>query len=244
MMRGTQSELDALIAAPRISTIPGKEIPWWWCDALFMAPPVWSRMYAATGDRKYLDYLDEEWARTSARLYDNEEHLYARDSNYLTRVEANGKKMFWARGNGWVMGGIVRSLAYLPKDDLARAKYEMQLRQMAARVTQLQGADGLWRAGLLDAQDYGLPEVSGSALITFALAAGVNDGILEGKIYRPVIRRAWVGMLHHVYADGRLGCIQQTGAEPAPFKATASYTYGVGAFLLAGSEIEKMKHMK
>jgi len=244
MIRGTQSELDALIAAPRISTIPGKEIPWWWCDALFMAPPVWSRMYAAIGDRKYLDYLDEEWARTSARLYDNEEHLYARDSNYLTRVEANGKKMFWARGNGWVMGGIVRTLAYLPKDDLARAKYELQLQQMAARVAQLQGADGLWRAGLLDAQDYDLPEVSGSALITFALAAGVNDGILDAKIYRPVVRKAWVGMLHHVYADGRLGCIQQTGAEPAPFKATASYTYGVGAFLLAGSEVEKMKHMK
>jgi rhamnogalacturonyl hydrolase YesR len=244
MMRATQTELDALIAAPRISTVPGKEIPWWWCDALFMAPPVWSRMYAATSDRKYIDYLDEEWGRTSARLYDKEEHLYARDSNYLTRTEANGKKMFWARGNGWVMGGIVRTLEYLPKDDPARAKYVTQLQQMAARVAQLQGADGLWRAGLLDAQDYDLPEVSGSALITFAMAAGVNDGILDAKTYRPVIGKAWAGMLHHVYADGRLGCIQQTGAEPAPFKATASYTYGVGAFLLAGSEIEKMKHMK
>jgi len=244
MIRPTQTELDALIAAPRISTVPGKEIPWWWCDALFMAPPVWSRMYAATGDRKYIDYLNEEWARTSARLYDNEEHLYARDSNYLTRTEANGKKMFWARGNGWVMGGIVRTLQYLPKDDPARAKYVAQLQQMASRVAKLQGADGLWRAGLLDQQSYDLPEVSGSALMTFALAAGVNDGFLDAKTYRPVIAKAWLGMLHHVYADGRLGCIQQTGAEPAPFKATASYTYGVGAFLLAGSEIEKMKHMR
>jgi len=49
---------------------PGKEIAWWWCDALFMAPPVWARMYAATGDRKYITYLDEEWAKTSARLYE------------------------------------------------------------------------------------------------------------------------------------------------------------------------------
>jgi unsaturated rhamnogalacturonyl hydrolase len=47
-------------------------------------------------------------------------------------------------------------------------------------------------------------------------------------------------MLKHVYADGRLGCIQQTGAEPAPFKPTASYTYGVGAFLMTGSEIRRM----
>jgi len=205
-----------------------------------MAPPVWSRMYAATGDRKYIDYLDEEWAKTSDRLYDTKEHLYFRDSTYLTRTEANGKKMFWSRGNGWVMGGIVRTLQYLPEDDPARAKYIEQLKEMAASLAAIQSPDGLWRAGLLDSSDYDLPEVSGSALITFALAAGVNHGWLDQKVYRPVIEKAWVGMLHHVYADGRLGCIQQTGAEPQPFKASSSYTYGVGGFLLAGSEIRQM----
>jgi len=240
MMRSAQTALDAILAAPRTSAIPGKEIAWWWCDALFMAPPVWVEMYAATGDRKYIDYLDEEWAKTSGRLYDTQEHLYARDSTYLTRTEANGKKMFWSRGNGWVMGGMVRTLKYLPKDDPARAKYIAQLQEMAARVAALQGPDGLWRAGLLDPGDYDRPEISVSAFFTNALAAGVNEGILDRKVYRPVIERAWAGMLHHVYADGRLGCIQQTGAEPAPFKASASYTYGVGAFLLAGSEIRQM----
>ncbi|MGA2889182.1 MAG: glycoside hydrolase family 88 protein [Terracidiphilus sp.] len=240
MLKPTQMELDAILAVPRESTIPRKEITWWWCDALFMAPPVWAQMYAATGDRKYIDYLDQEWAKTSARLYNTTEHLYARDSTYLARTEANGKKMFWSRGNGWVMGGIIRTLEYLPNDDPARATYITQLQQMAARVAQLQGPDGLWRAGLLDPDDYDLPEVSGSAFFTYALAAGVNKGWLDAKAYRPVIERSWAGMLHHVYADGRLGCIQQTGAEPAPYKATASYTYGVGAFLLAGSEIRKM----
>src|ERR1035438_6703648 len=240
MLRPMQSEVDEVLAAPRTSTIPGKEIAWWWCDALFMAPPVWSRMYAATGDRKYIDYLDGEWAKTSSRLYDTQEHLYARDSSYLTRTEANGKKMFWSRGNGWVMAGIIRTIQYLPKDDPARAKYIAQLQEMAARVAQLQGLDGLWRAGLLDPDDYDQPEVSGSAFFTYALAAGVNEGLLDRKVYRPVIEKAWAGLLHHVYADGRLGCIQQTGAEPQPFKASASYTYGVGAFLLAGSEIRQM----
>jgi unsaturated rhamnogalacturonyl hydrolase len=240
MIQPAQSELDAILMAPHGTKMPGKEIVWWWCDALFMAPPVWSRMYAATGDRKYIAYLDEEWAKTSARLYDTKEHLYARDSTYLTRTEANGKKMFWARGNGWVMAGIIRTLEYLPKDDPARALFIAQFKEMAARVAGLQGPDGLWKAGLLDPEDYDLPEISGSAFFTYALAAGVNQGILDGKAYRPVIARAWAGMLHHVYADGRLGCIQQTGAEPAPFKASASYTYGVGAFLLAGSEIRKM----
>jgi rhamnogalacturonyl hydrolase YesR len=214
----------------------------WWCDALFIAPPVWTRMYSATGDRKYLAYMNEEWTRTSDRLYDPQEHLYARDSTYLNRTEANGKKIFWSRGNGWVMGGLVRTLRYLPQDDPLRGRYIGQLREMAARVASIQGPDGLWRAGLLDPAGYDLPEVSGSALFTYALAAGVNDGYLDAKTYGPIIAKAWAGMLQHVYADGRLGCIQQTGAEPAPFKASASYTYGVGAFLMAGSEIRKMHH--
>jgi rhamnogalacturonyl hydrolase YesR len=240
MMKPTQAELDALLPEPHVSKKPGKAVIWWWCDALFMAPPVWSRMYAATGDKKYIGYLDGEWAKTSDLLYDKQEHLYARDADYLNKTEANGKKMFWSRGNGWVMGGIARTLDYLPKDDPARVKYVTQLKEMAARVASLQGKDGLWRAGMLDQENYAEPEVSGSALFTYALAWGINQGVLDGKVYRPVVAKAWAGMLKHVYADGRLGCIQQTGAEPAPFKLTASYTYGVGAFLLAGSEIRRM----
>ncbi len=241
MMRPTQERLDAVLAAPRDSTIPGKEIPWWWCDALFMAPPVWTRMNAATGDSKYIRYLDEEWARTSNLLYSKQDHLYARDVTYLNKTEANGKKLYWSRGNGWVLGGLVRTLQYLPKDDPSGEKYIQQLKEMADRLAALQSSDGLWRAGLLDPGAYELPEISGSALITYGLAAGVNQGWLDKKKYKPVIKKAWIGMLHHIYADGRLGCIQQTGADPEPFKASSSYTYGVGGFLLAGSEISKMR---
>ncbi len=240
MIAPTRAELDVLLPEPHVSKKPGKPLVWWWCDALFMAPPVWSRMYSATGDRKYLAYLDEEWWKTSELLYDKQEHLYARDADYLTKTEANGKKMFWSRGNGWVMGGIVRTLEFMPKDDPARQKYVTQLKEMAARVASLQGADGLWRSGMLDPENYSLPEISGSALFTYALAWGINEGVLDKKVYQPVVAKAWAGMLKHIYADGRLGCIQQTGAEPAPFKPTASYTYGVGAFLMAGSEIRRM----
>jgi len=175
MMKPTQAELDALLAAPHVSKKPGKTIPWWWCDALFMAPPVWSRMYAATGDRKYIGYLDEEWAKTSDLLYDKQEHLYARDADYLTRTEANGKKMFWSRGNGWVMGGIVRTLDYLPKDDPARVKYVTQLKEMAARVASLQGPDGLWRAGMHSADGGGAGAVQSYGEL-HVWGRGISDG--------------------------------------------------------------------
>jgi unsaturated rhamnogalacturonyl hydrolase len=145
----TKAALDSVIGLKTLTPTDDR-LPWWWCDALFMAPPVWSHMYRATGDRKYIDYLDEQWKKTSELLYDQQEHLYARDAAYKTRTEANGKKMFWSRGNGWVMGGIARILDELPKDDPRRAFYSTQLKEMATRVAELQGSDGLWHAGLLD----------------------------------------------------------------------------------------------
>ena len=101
----------------------------------------------------------------------------------------------------------------------------------------IQGKDGLWRPALLDADSYPLPEVSGSAFITYAMAYGVNEGILDRATYWPAVEKAWAGLLTHVYADGRLGSIQPVGAAPGAFTETTSYVYGVGAYLLAGSEI-------
>jgi rhamnogalacturonyl hydrolase YesR len=104
----------------------------------------------------------------------------------------------------------------------------------------IQQPDGLWRSGLLDPDAYPLPENSGSAFFTYALAWGINHHLLEEKIYRPVVAKAWAGLISHIYQDGRLGSMQQVGADPAHFTLTSSYIYGVGGFLLAGSEIEKL----
>lgn len=218
---------------------PAKPL-WWWCDALFMGPPTLARLYKATGKTEYLDFLDREWWITSQLLYDPAEHLYFRDASYLAKHEANGRKLFWSRGNGWVMAGIARVLDYMPKNYPSRAKYVAQLREMAAAVVKVQGDDGLWRSGLLDAQAYSLPEVSGSAFIAYSLAWGVNQGVLDRQTYGAAARKAWTGLLTHVYSDGRLGCIQQVGAAPGQFKATSSFVYGVGAFLLAGSQMDRL----
>jgi unsaturated rhamnogalacturonyl hydrolase len=242
MKAPTQAALDALLTSPPIP-VPKNQanIPWWWCDALFMAPPVWSRMYAATHDRKYLDYMDKHWWETSQLLYDPARHLYFRDVTYLHKTGAGGSPIFWSRGNGWAIAGIARMLDYLPKDDPDYVRYETQMRQMAAALSALQDSrSGLWHSDLLDGKDYPLPETSGSALITYALAWGVNHGTLPRKVYLPVIQKAWRGLVGQIYQDGRLGCIQQTGAAPAHYLPSSSYNYGVGAFLLAGAEVMQL----
>jgi unsaturated rhamnogalacturonyl hydrolase len=235
MVDPIRARLDTEIATPD-PTDPSRPL-WWWCDALFMAPPVYADMAAITGDKRYLTYMDHEWDITTSLLYDRSNHLYSRDATFLGKSEKNGKPLFWSRGNGWVMGGIVRVLKELPADSPLRPKYVALLKEMSAEVLTIQGTDGLWRPGLLDPGSYQLPEVSGSAFITYALAYGVNEGILDRATYWPAVQKGWAGMLTHVYADGRLGCIQPVGAAPGAFTETTSYVYGVGAYLLAGSEI-------
>ena len=231
-----KEEADKLLRRP---DDPQKDL-WWWCDALFMAPPALAHLAKATGDTRYLDYMDREWWITSAHLYDPAAHLYSRDASFLDQHEKNGAKLFWSRGNGWVLAGLARVIPYLPEDYPSRPRYVEQFRQMAKEVASIQGEDGLWRSGLLDAGAYPRPEVSGSAFFTFALAWGINAGLLDRKTYEPVVAKAWKGIVGHVYADGRLGSMQKIGGAPGEVSPGGSYVYGVGAFLLAGSEVYEL----
>jgi rhamnogalacturonyl hydrolase YesR len=220
------------------------EDQWTWCDALFMAPPAWLRLYAATGDARYRDFAVTNFWRTTDYLYDKDEHLFFRDSTYFKKTGANGQKVFWSRGNGWVLAGIVRALQYLPMNSPDRPRFEQLFKDMADKIVSLQQPDGLWRASLLDAEDYPTPEASGSALFTYGLAWGVNQGLLDRAKFEPAVRKAWPALVGCVNADGRLTHVQPAGTEPVKFSADATSPYGGGVFLLAGSEVYRMGVME
>lgn len=225
-----------------------KPITWWWCDALFMAPPALIKLGITMKDDRYFDLNDKLFKECYDLLYDKEEHLYARDMKYkwdepgITPIkEANGKKIFWSRGNGWVMGGLVRVLEDLPKDYSNRDFYVQNYKEMAAKIIALQQADGLWRASLLDPESYPGGEASGTGFYCYALAWGINNGILDKAIYLPVVEKAWVGLNGLIQPDGHVGWCQPIGADPKKnFNAESWEVYGTGAFLLAGSEVIKL----
>jgi unsaturated rhamnogalacturonyl hydrolase len=236
MIAPTKTAFNQVMAAPPDTAKP----LWWWCDALFMAPVAWVKLSDATGNPAYTDFMDKQWWITSNLLYDPNDHLYSRDATFLNQREANGQKIYWSRGNGWVLAGLASVIEALPANDSRRKPFIEQFQQMAARIAGLQSKDGLWHPGLLNAEAYPLPEVSGSAFFVYAFAWGIHRGFLDRKQYLPVVRAGWKGLTDHVYADGRLGCIQPIGAAPGAYAPSASYVYGVGAFLMAGAEVEAL----
>jgi len=244
MIAPLQARFDSILANPRDGilqfTTPGNQDRWSWCDSLFMAPPAWIRLYAATGDARYLDLAVTHWWRSSDYLYDPTEHLYYRDSTYFDPREANGQKVFWGRGNGWVMGGLVRMLQYLPANHPDRPRFLQQFKDMAAKILTCQQADGLWRASLLDPASYPLKETSASGFFAYALAWGVNQGVLDRAAYGPAVRKAWPALVGCIQADGKLAHVQPIGADPKRFDENTTEVYGVGALLLAGTEIYRM----
>lgn len=238
MIADTRNTFDSLIMNPK----PGRE-DWWWCDALYMAPPVLARLAAATGDTKYLDYLSTMFWDTYAFLYDKEAHLFYRDASYFNKKTPSGQKTFWARGNGWVMGGTVRLLQYLPKENKDYDRYVTLLREMAHAVKNIQGEDGLWRPSLLDPMEVPHPETSGSSFFCYAIAWGINNGVLDRKEFTPVVMKAWKGLNEYVTPEGKLQWVQPIGAAPDKVTIDNFQEYGSGAFILAGSEMVKLTGM-
>jgi rhamnogalacturonyl hydrolase YesR len=230
-IQDTKDTFDFLIANP----VPGRE-EWYWCDALFMSPPVLTRLYAATTDSNYLSYLNDMYWDTTEYLYDPNENLFYRDDRYFDDTSPNGEKLFWSRGNGWVLAGLARVLQYLPPTDPYYADYVTLFQDMSAKIATLLGQDGLWRSNLLDPNHYPNPETSGTGFFCYGLAWGINEGILNENTYFPVIEKAWEGLTGAVHESGKLGWVQQAAAEPGPATWDNTEIYGVGAFLLAGSE--------
>jgi rhamnogalacturonyl hydrolase YesR len=240
----TRQRFDTILAQPKDDDLDfsktGAQQKWSWCDALFMDPPAWVRLAHLTGDKDYLDSANRRWWVASDYLYDKNEHLFYRDSKYFTAREPNGEKIFWSRGNGWVIAGLARVIPYLPADYPDRPKYLREFQDMATVIQALQQPDGLWRPGLLDPAAHPQPETSGTGLFTFALAWGINHGLLDRAAYEPTVLRGWNALTRCVGPDGKLGNVQPVGETPRPFNASSTAPFGVGAFLLAGSEVYKM----
>ncbi len=214
----------------------------WWSDGLYMVMPVMTKLYKITRNELYLDKLYSYVLYSDSIMYDNEEGLYYRDAKYVypKHKSVNGKKDFWARGDGWVLAGLAKVIKDLPTDYKHRQFFVDKFIAMSKAVAAIQQPEGYWTRSMMDPAHAPGPETSGTAFFTYGLLWGVNNGYLDEATYKPVIDKAWNYLKNKaLQKDGRVGFVQPIGEKAIPGqivneKSTANF--GVGAFLLASCE--------
>lgn len=219
---------------------------WWWADGLYMVMPVMTRMYKITKNPLYLEKMYEYWKYSNSIMYDEAEGIYFRDAKYVfpKHTTPNGKKDFWARGNGWVFAAFARVLEDLPKSDKHRDTYIQYYQKMAEKIAESQMPEGYWSRSMLDPDYASGYETSGTAFFTYGLLWGINNGYLSKKEYGKTVGKAWNYLTKiALQPSGKVGYVQPIGENAGQHKVSAETTadFGVGAFLLAASEMVKSK---
>jgi len=216
---------------------------WWWVDGLYMVMPVMTKLYNVTGNEMYLDKLHSYLTYADSIMYDNEAKLYFRDAKYIypKHKSTNGKKDFWARGDGWIFAGYAKIIQDLPKTAKRRDEYISRFKDMAKALADAQQKEGYWTRSILDPEHAPGPETSGTAFFTYGFLWGINNGILDKKTYSPVIEKSWNYLTtFSLQADGTVGYVQPIGEKAIPGQVVdknSTADFGVGAFLLAASEM-------
>ena len=215
---------------------------WWWADALYMVMPVMTKMYKLTGDKKYLDKLYDNISYSDAIMLDQETGIYFRDGKYVwpKHKSANGKKDFWARGDGWVLAGLAKVLQDMPETYVRQPFFVNKYTTLARAVANLQQPKGYWTRSMADPEHAPGPETSGTAFFTYGMLWGVNNGFLSKKEFAPVIDRAWRYLTETaLQKSGKVGYVQPIGERAIPGQTVdqnSEANFGVGAFLLAACE--------
>ena len=245
MLTKTIALCNMLVNTPQVED-------WTWIDAIQMGMPVLVKLGTLKNEPRYYQKAHEMylWSRNTLAggLYNEQEGLWWRDKDFVPPYkEPNGEDCYWSRGNGWVVAALVRCLEELPEDAAQRDLYIRDLKTMCKALKACQREDGFWNVSLHDPNNFGGKEVTGTALFVYGMAWGINNGILKRDEYLPVVAKAWNAMAKEaVHKNGFLGYVQGTGKEPKDGQPVGYATkpdfedYGVGCFLLAGSEVYKL----
>jgi len=217
---------------------------WWWVDALYMAMPVMTRLYKLTNDIEYLNKLYIYFLYTKNSLYDSKNNLFYRDTKYLfpKHITTSGLKDFWSRGNGWAFAALARVLQDFPEDNAYRNEFVQVYKDMAKTLAAFQQKEGYWTRSIVDPNQSTGYETSGTAFFIYGFLWGVNNGILD-KSYISTINRGWKYLINiALQDDGKIGYVQPVGESAIhgqQLSPNSTADFGVGAFLLAASEMYK-----
>jgi len=165
-------------------------------DSVHFQTPFFSKLWALSNRSEYLDEAIRTLTGQVNRIWDSDPSLFHHFWVEKTE-EANG--VFWGRGQGWGMFGILETLSQLlPRHEL-KDIFLPVLAAQAQRLSELQDESGHWHT-VVDEPDTCL-ESSVAAFVVH----GFSEGMLQDFIsldFLPVVERAWNALRQEVDASG------------------------------------------
>ncbi|MBV9988565.1 MAG: glycoside hydrolase family 88 protein [Chitinophagaceae bacterium] len=161
-----------------------------WVDDMFMITMVQTQAYRATGDKTYLDHAAKEAVVYLDSLQQPNGLFY----------HAPDVPFFWGRGAGWFAVGMAELLRTMPKEHPDRARIMQGYLTMMSSLRKYQDAEGMWHQLIDDPGAW--PEMSCTGMFTFAMITGVKEGWLDKKLYGPVARKGWLGLVKYINPNG------------------------------------------
>ena len=232
-----------------------------WLDGLYMAEPFYAEYSAISHHSENFADITHQFALTEEHTRDPRTGLLyhgwdASKQQRWANKQTGDSPEFWARAMGWYMMALVDTLDYYPETDPGRAQLLAILGREATAVARYQDAStGLWYDVLDKPSAQGnYFESSAACMFVYALAKGVRRGYLPER-YLANARHGYQGILAHFIKSGPAddvslsGTVKASGLGGNPYR-DGSYDYyvgekvitndtkGVGAFLLASTEMD------
>jgi rhamnogalacturonyl hydrolase YesR len=162
----------------------------YWIDDIWMIGSLQIQAYRVSGDQSFLDKAALE---TVAYL----EKLQQPNGLFFHGENA---PFYWGRGNGWVAAGLAEVISELPKNHPLYPRLENGYKRMMKALLGYQCEDGMWRQ-LID-NDTSWKESSCTGMFAYAIAVGVNRGILPRKNYKKACQNAWMALTDYISDEG------------------------------------------
>ena len=212
-----------------------------WADDMYMSVPFLANMGVLTGDNAYFDDAVKQVLQMADRLYNPQKELF--DHGWSVTAGEYDPHFYWGRASGWTLMAMAELLDVLPEDYLGRDKILHLYRSLIRSLAALQDGTGFWH-NMLDKTDTYL-ETSCTAMITFAVAKGINEGWIS-HVYGPVALTGWNALTTRVLENGAVdgSCEGTTFAHDNVYYyhrgASIYATHGYGPVLYAGAEMIRL----
>jgi len=232
-----------------------------WLDGLYMAAPFYAEYAMVSGEDSAFNDIGKQFVLMERHSRDAKTGLlyHGWDAAKVQKwadKQTGRSENFWGRAMGWYGMALVDALDYFPKDQPYRDSLIQILNRYAEAVVKVQDKDShVWWQVLDKASEPGnYQEASASCMFIYTLAKGVRKGYLPAR-YEKAATEGFQGVVKQFIGKDSAGntilngTCEVAGLGGKPYR-DGTYAYyigektkvndgkGVGAFLLAGTEIK------